>query len=278
MTATQPFSPPRIAALLSLCAATPLLVTLEQYALGAVALLVCIACTVLTRDAVFQRRFGVLIVCTALLTLAPIATSTDTIPALILGAFFVAVIALPHWALSRPRDSGVIEYQWLPKHFSKLETAYVLLSIPLAWAGLRLYFTLSPEVPFNWTLPALPSDEPLLRLFVGINAVGIWDELFFINTVYAVLRSLFPFWTANLASSVFYVAVLNDMAFTGWGPVFVGVLAITQGIMFERSKTLIYVLVVHLIVDPGPFQRSGIDALYGLLSGGAFGAGTFGYP
>ncbi len=255
MTATQPLSPPRIAALLSLCAAIPLLVTLEQYVFGTIALLVCIVCTALTGEADFQRRFAVLILCTALLTLAPIATSTDTIPALILGAFFIAVLALPHWALSPPRDSRVIEYQWLPKHFSKLEVAYVLLSIPLAWAGLRLYFTLSPEVPFNWTLPALPNDDSLLRLFFGINAVGIWDELFFINTVYAVLRSLFPFWTASLAASVFYVAVLNDMAFTGWGPVFVGMLAITQGVMFERSKTLIYVLVVHLIVDYFLFQE-----------------------
>ena len=245
----QQLTPSRIAALLALCVAVPLLITLEQYALGVLALLLSIICTVFTRDAVFQRRFAVLIVCTALLTVAPIATSTDTIPALTLGVFLVAVIVLPHWALAPPRDSRVIQYQWLPKHWSRLEVAYVLLSIPLAWAGLRLYFTLSPEVPFNWTLPALPNDDSLLRLFFGINAVGIWDELFFINTVYAVLRSLFPFWTANLASSVFYVAVLNDMAFTGWGPVFVGILAITQGVMFERSKTLIYVLIVHLIVD-----------------------------
>ena len=255
MTTQQQLASPRIAALLSLCAAIPLLVTLEQYALGAVALILSLVFTALTRDAVFQRRFALLIACTALLTVAPIATSTDTIPALTLGAFMIAVIVLPHWALSPPRDSGVIVYQWLPKHFSKLETAYVLMSIPLAWLGLRLYFTLSPEVPFNWTLPDMPSDDPLLRLFFGINAVGIWDELFFVNTVFAVLRSLYPFWTANLASSVFYVAVLNDMAFIGWGPIFVGVLAITQGIMFERSKTLIYVLIVHLIVDYFLFQE-----------------------
>lgn len=251
------------AALLFFCASIPLLITFEQYAVGAVCFAISALCTWRTRDIVFQTRFFVLLLCVALLAIAPISTNTATVPALTLGAFLVAVVVLPHWLLSNPRvaknsDSvteRVITYQWWPKHFSWLEMGYVLLSVPLAWGGLRLYFTLSPEVPFNWTLPPTPSDEPLLRLFFGINAVGIWDELFFINTVFAVLRSLYPFWTANFAQTVLYVAVLNDMAFTGWGPLFVAVLALTQGIMFERSRTLVYVVLVHLIVDYFLFQE-----------------------
>lgn len=89
-----------------------------------------------------------------------------------------------------------------------------------------------------------PSDSILECLALRFHI----DELFFINTCFAILRSLFPFWTANLAQSVIYTAVLYDMAFTGWGPLFVFTLAITQGLMFERSRILIYVLAVHLIV------------------------------
>ena len=41
-------------------------------------------------------------------------------------------------------------------------------------------------------LPALaghPSPDELARLFVGVNAVGIWDELFFICVVFTLLRT-----------------------------------------------------------------------------------------
>jgi membrane protease YdiL (CAAX protease family) len=89
---------------------------------------------------------------------------------------------------------------------------------------------------------------------MGINGVGIWDELFFINICFAALRYLFPFRIANPAQAVIYTSVLYDMAFTGWGPVFVAVLALTQGFMYERSKVLIWVLIVHLIVDYFLFQ------------------------
>ena len=88
-----------------------------------------------------------------------------------------------------------------------------------------------------------------MRLFVGINSVGIWDELFFVNVSFAVLRSLFRFRTANAIQAVLYTSVLYDMAFTGIGPFIVYLFAWTQGAMFEESENLLFVLVVHLIVD-----------------------------
>jgi membrane protease YdiL (CAAX protease family) len=237
----------RATALLLWCVGIPLLITFEQYALGAAALGISSLATWRSQDAVFQRRFGVLIGCVALLGLAPISPSTQTVPALTLGVFFVAVLVLPSLVLAK--DKGVIGFSWLPKEWSWLETFYVL-----AWGGFQVYFALSPHVPFHWALPPVPDDLELLKLFLGINAVGIWDELFFINLGFAVLRSVYPFWVANFAQAVLYVCVLVDMAFTGWGVVFIAFLALTQGIMFERSKVLLYVLVVHLIVDYFLFQ------------------------
>jgi membrane protease YdiL (CAAX protease family) len=120
---------------------------------------------------------------------------------------------------------------------------------------------MSPEVPFNWVLPTTPDNTELFKLFMGINGVGIWDELFFVNTCYAILRSLFPYRVANAAQAVIYMSILYDMAFTGWGPVFIYILALTQGAMYERSKVLIWVLIVHLIVDYFLFQII-VDSYY----------------
>jgi len=54
---------------------------------------------------------------------------------------------------------------------------------------------------------------------------------------------------ANAAQAVVYTAVLCDMAFTGIGPIVVYGFAWTQGAMFEKADNLLYVLLVHIIVD-----------------------------
>jgi hypothetical protein len=201
-----------------------------------------------------ERKLPYLALSVALLILviAPISTSLQPWNIFWLALCFAAVLIVPAVML---RKTGIITFHFWPKHLDWVDVFYTVLSVPLAWGAFELYFkVLSPKVPFNWVLGSEANNTELFTLFMGINAVGIWDELFFVNTSFAILRSLFPFRTANLAQSVIYMIVLYDMAFTGWGPVFVYALAITQGFMFERSKVLLWVLIVHLIVDYFLFQ------------------------
>ena len=199
-----------------------------------------------------KRSYIALAVPLAILAIAPISTNLDILKMLVLSLFLASVIVIPPLILRR---NDIITFKLWPDKLDWIDIFYTFLSIPLGWGGFWLYFKLfSPEVPFNWLQPDQPNTTELFKLFIGINAVGIWDELFFINICFAVIRSLFPFKIANSAQAVIYTSVLYDMAFTGWGPVFVGILALTQGAMFERSKALIWVLIVHLIVDYFLFQ------------------------
>lgn len=250
-----------LSTLLPLLLASVLLIPLDNAFFGISALVRIILGSISALGFIFfltreppERRLPYLALAVALLILmlAPISTSLESAHIAWLALFFAAVLVVPAVIL---RKTGVITFHFWPKQLDWLDVAYTLLSIPLAWGAFELYFkVLSPEVPFNWALGADPNNAELFTLFMGINAVGIWDELFFVNTSFAILRSLFPFRTANLAQAVIYTIVLYDMAFTGWGPVFVYVLALTQGFMFERSKVLLWVLMVHLIVDYFLFQ------------------------
>ena len=193
-------------------------------------------------------RLGLLFGVVGLLALAPIHTDRSNAHFLQLGAFFAAVVLIPSMVM-RARGEP-IDWRFWPRRFSWLDIFYVALTVPLAWGVIRGYFfEISPFVPENWPMPQPYTEEGKWRLFVGINCVGIWDELFFINTVYALMRACFPKDVANLAQAVVYTAVLNDMAFTGIGPLVIYIFALTQGAMYERSRCLLYVLIVHLLVD-----------------------------
>ena len=115
---------------------------------------------------------------------------------------------------------------------------------------IELYlFLVNPWMPRQWHLPPAYYLEEVWRLVIGLNCVGMWDELFFVNIVFATLRSLYDFRRANLGQAFVYASVLYDMAFVGIGPVVVYAFALTQGSMYEQSRNLFYVMLVHLIVD-----------------------------
>ena len=201
-----------------------------------------------------RKRYLALAAPLLLLAFTPISTDTSPRGFALLGASFVLALLLPTFILWRERPRPVTFTFW-PERPQPVDISYTLLAVPLAWGAFQLYFgVLSPAVPFNWSLSTTPDNAELLRLFVGINLVGIWDELFFINVGYAVLRQLFGPRTANLAQAVIYTTVLWTMAFRGVGPIFVYLFALTQGAMFERSKVLVWVLIAHLTVDYFLFQ------------------------
>ncbi len=195
-----------------------------------------------------RRRLGVLLGCVALLAAIDINASTSNRNFVQIGVPFLLVILVPALILGRT-DPGVIRYRFWPKVWRKADIVYTILSVPLAWLILEFYWWVNPDQYLQWALPPEPDPGEIKRLFIGINAVGIWDELFFVNTVFAVLRSLFRFPVANALQAVVYTSVLFDMAFIGIGPLIIYVFAWTQGSMFEKSESLLWVLIVHLIVD-----------------------------
>lgn len=116
----------------------------------------------------------------------------------------------------------------------------------LGWLILPFYF-ISSGVYRNW--PVVDSPELIARLFVGVGAVGVWDELFFICTVFAVLLRHFPAWLANVLQAVVFVSFLWELGYRAWGPLLTIPFALVQGVIFLRTRSLGYVVTVHLLFD-----------------------------
>jgi len=135
--------------------------------------------------------------------------------------------------------------------WSRAQWAYIGLVVVAGYLILPFYF-LSSGVYRNW--PDLPTEGDIARLFVGVNAVGIWDELFFICIVFALLRRHFPLWAANGLQALVFVSFLWELGYREWGPLLTVPFALIQGWIFHRTTSLAYVITVHLLFDAVVFM------------------------
>lgn len=141
----------------------------------------------------------------------------------------------------------VIRFPWRTgQRWTLAQWGYLAAVVVAGWLILPFYFITS-GVYTNW--PTVVTPDEIARLFVGVNAVGTWDELFFICTVFTLLRRHFPVWQANLLQATVFVAFLWELGYQSWGPLLTIPFALVQGWTFTLTKSLSYVLTVHLLFD-----------------------------
>ena len=195
----------------------------------------------LTRD-LSLIAVGLLIV-----SVIPLAAELDNLAMLRFTLALGGAVAVPY-VLSRFvfRDRA-ISFPWRThRRWGRLQWGWLVAVLVLGWLILPFYFITS-GVYQNW--PVVDTPELIARLFVGVGAVGIWDELFFICTVFALLRRHFPDLVANLLQAIVFVSFLWELGYREWGPLLTIPFALLQGYIFLRTHSLAYVVTVHLLFD-----------------------------
>ena len=130
--------------------------------------------------------------------------------------------------------------------WTTFQWTWLVVVLALGWLILPFYFITS-GVYMNW--PVVNTPELIARLFAGVGAVGIWDELFFICTVFVLLRRHFPMWVANGLQAIVFVSFLWELGYQAWGPFLTIPFALLQGFIFLKTRSLAYVVTVHLLFD-----------------------------
>jgi membrane protease YdiL (CAAX protease family) len=186
--------------------------------------------------------FGIVVV-----SLVEVSTNIEWGHMLVMGAALVAAVLGPYLA-SRFwfRDHAVRFPVLTGKRWTKREYGYLVGIVALGYLILPVYMV-STGVFENW--PAATDAGSVFRLFLGTNALGIWDELFFICTCFALLRRHYPLWTANLLQAVIFTSFLWELGFHAWGPLLIFPFALIQGLTFTLTKSLSFVVAVHLLFD-----------------------------
>ena len=194
------------------------------------------------------KELLLLYVLLAILGVTPIGTELSGAHMATMGASLVAAIAVPT-VLGRKWLGGVsiVRFPWrMGRRWKARERGYITLTIFLAYLVLP-YYLRETGAYRNWGVDAAP--ESVVRLFVGTNAVGVWDELAFIIITLSVLRRFLPFFWANFLQAILFTSFLYELGFTSWGGFFIFPFAIMQGLIFRSTESLAYVVTIHLSLD-----------------------------
>jgi membrane protease YdiL (CAAX protease family) len=195
----------------------------------------------LTRDLSLIAA-GLLIV-----SVIPLAAELDNLAMLRFTLALGGAVAVPYLISRFVYRDRAISFPWRThRRWGRLQWGWLVAVLILGWLILPFYFITS-GVYQNW--PVVDTPELIARLFVGVGAVGIWDELFFICTVFALLRRHFPDLVANLLQAIVFVSFLWELGYREWGPLLTIPFALLQGYIFLRTHSLAYVVTVHLLFD-----------------------------
>ena len=193
------------------------------------------------------RDLSLIAVGLLIVSVIPLKAELDNLAILRFALALGGAVAVPY-AISRwlYRDRA-IRFPWRGGgRWTVFQWSWLVAVLLLGWLILPFYF-ISSGVYLNW--PVVDTPDLIARLFVGVGAVGIWDELFFICTCFALLRRHFPFWQANILQSVVFVSFLWELGYQAWGPLLTIPFALLQGFIFMKTKSLAYVVTVHLLFD-----------------------------
>ncbi len=67
--------------------------------------------------------------------------------------------------------------------------------------------------------------------------------------MFVLFKRHFPVWQANLLQMVIFVSFLWELGYQAWGPLLTIPFALLQGWIYSQTKSLPYVLTVHLLFD-----------------------------
>jgi hypothetical protein len=177
----------------------------------------------------------------------PITTDISTGHMLVMGTAMILAVGIPY-AVSRfvTKEHSIAFPVRTGQAWTRGEKWYLPAVLVLGYAVLPVYMIRS-GVYTNW--PAVSDPEGIGRLFLGTNVLGIWDELFFICTAFTLLRRHLPDWQANLLQAVLFTSFLWELGFHAWAPFFIFPFALLQAKLFTVTKSLSYIVTVHLLFD-----------------------------
>lgn len=222
------------------------ILALQQQVMGYLLVLVGLV-ALLQAPSVFRRHIALIYAALAILGSVEIGTTTKFPLGPIMGVALFLSVAGPYLYLRFRYNDHTIKFPLRSKtKWTRRDITYIFVIIFAAYLILPPMLR-SGDSYLNWVID--PGLWGWIESYVGLNMVGFWDELFFVSTVFALLKRHFPLWAANLGQATLFTSFLYVLGFQGWAPLVIFPFALSQGYMFNKTHSLTYVLAIHLTID-----------------------------
>lgn len=194
------------------------------------------------------RHLALIVAGLVIISLVPLNADLSLGHMAAMGTALALAVIVP-WVIGRfVYRERIIRFPMLTGRKWSLAAKLYLPGVVLLGYFILPVYLIGSGAYLNW--PDASGDPSVFwRLFIGVNSVGIWDELFFICTTYTLLRQHFPNWLANILQAVIFTSFLWEIGYTGWGPLLTFPFALLQGYTFTLTKSFSYVVSVHLLFD-----------------------------
>jgi membrane protease YdiL (CAAX protease family) len=188
----------------------------------------------------------VLVLVLLLLFLTPINTGISPLHILWMSATLGFAVLLPYLFYRNYPPNRISFHFSLKSGWTKEKIAYICLAVAITCFIFPFYFA-STGAYAHW--PSPHGKLEILLLFIGTNALGIWDELFFINTLLHIFKRYLSFWYANILQALLWTIFLYELGFTYWMPLLIFPFALLQGYTYKKYQSLGFIIAIHLAID-----------------------------
>lgn len=240
-----PAKPVGVAAMALVSVSAVPLIALQQFWIGLGFLLAGLGLALVV-DRVLVRSLAPVGIGLVLLGATPLEADLSDLGMLRFTLILGAAVIIPTVLARRIVAPDAITFPVRGTPWTISRWVYLVVVIVVGYLVLPFYF-IGSGTYHNW--PAVTGANEIARLFIGVNAVGIWDELFFICIVFALFRRHVPLWLANVLQATIFVSFLWELGYRAWGPALTIPFALVQGWIFAATASLGYVVTVHLIFD-----------------------------
>lgn len=229
-----------------LCISAIVLIALQNHFLGWLLLLFGLLTLVFSNKEA-AKNIVLLYISLAILGITPISTNISIGHLLQMGFAIGVALVFPFLISRYVYKNNFVTFKFHHgRHWYRIEILYIFFAGIVSYLFIP-FFMRSTGSYVNWKVE--PGVLSLITLFIGTNVLGIWDELFFVNTVFGILRKYLPFFSANIAQSIMFTSFLYELGFRGWGFIIIFLFAFLQGYIFKKTESLFYIITIHLTLD-----------------------------
>ena len=189
---------------------------------------------------------GLMAIGLALLLATPVGTSISWGRFFLMAGGMLMAVIVPFVISQYYFKHSLVHFNLnLRRKWSWLEIGYVVGAVISCMLFMFLYFS-TTNAHENWPMATF-SDTVIV--FTCIMVIGIWEEFFFIGTIYGILQRILPYAWAIGLQAIFFSAFLFQMGFHGWIVPLVAIYAMFQAYVFHKTRTLLITLIIHILVD-----------------------------